>query len=251
MNREPTPQDTSLEDLEEKTPNQFEEESRQAKVATQKLKKRIMVVIAGMLVFAVVGMLALGWLDSLEQGQNGEEDVTKGRPNTVIYYEPDYDYDIMKDQEYLDLDRYIYYKDKQTNETILIEDKDIEKNNYGPAVQTLKKMIDAIIAGDHEAYNALFSSNYFANEKNKPEEPFTMQQVYDILFTKVNVSYCSDEEFGKYTMYEFEVEYKIHKNNGTFRVDLGHDDSRKQYFILSDSTSNEVLIDQILGYNYK
>ena len=88
-------------------------------------------------------------------------------------------------------------------------------------------------------------------EGREPEPPFTMQQVYDILITRVAVTDVVDEKLGKYTQYEYTVEYKIHKNNGTFRTDLGHDDSRKQYFILSDSTGSEVLIDQILGYQYK
>jgi hypothetical protein len=57
-------------------------------------------------------------------------------------------------------------------------------------------------------------------------------------------------EKGKYTQYEYEVEYKIRLNDGTFRTDIGHDESKKQYFILSDSVSDDVLIDQILDYNY-
>ena len=33
--------------------------------------------------------------------------------------------------------------------------------------------------------------------------------------------------------------------------DIGHDESKKQYFILSDSVTGDVLIDQILDYNYR
>ena len=54
-----------------------------------------------------------------------------------------------------------------------------------------------------------------------------------------------------YTQYVFTVEYKIHKNNGTFRTDIGLDESRRQYFVLSDSTGKEVLIDQIRNVQYK
>lgn len=236
---------------EETTPNQFEEESIKAREATKKLKRNIIIVLASMLVFAVVGSLALGWLNQLEADKQAEEQETMGRPSSIDFYPYiDYDYNVMKDPEYLDLDRYIYYKNGDTNETFIIEEKDINHNNYGPAVQTLKKMIDAIIAGDHETYNSLFSANYFAVEKNQPEEDFTMQQVYDIMFTKVKVTDIVDDKLGRYTQYEFEVEYKIHKNNGTFRTDIGMDESRRQYFVLSDSTSDKVLIDQILYFNY-
>lgn len=251
MNTEPNREREALAEDEKPSAsgNRFEEESRQAREATKRLKRRILVVTACLLVFSVIALLLIQVLDSIETQQRGVEKETMARPNTVIYFDPDYDYDIMKDQEYLGLDRYIYYKDARTNETIMLDEKTI--SGYGPAVITLKAMIDSIIAGDHEAYNALFSSNYFANPDNAPEEEFTMQQVYDILFTRVNVTECSSEEFGQYTQYEFTVEYKIHKNNGTFRTDLGHDDSRKQYFVLSDSATDEVLIDQILGYNYQ
>lgn len=229
--------------------NRFEEESRKAREASQKLKKRILIIAACMVVFAFAATLIMPVLDRALSGEEQEEETTR-RPNTVIYCEADYDYDIMQDTEYLELDRYIYYKDARTNETIILLDHEID--GYGPAMVTLKAMIDAIIAGDHEAYNALFSDTYYAtDEARQPEPPFTMQQVYDILITRVEVTDIVDEEFGKYTQYEYTVEYKIHKNNGTFRTDLGHDDSRKQYFILSDSTDSQVLIDQILGYQYK
>jgi hypothetical protein len=108
-------------------------------------------------------------------------------------------------------------------------------------------MIRAVINGDADAYNALFSSNYYKN--HDPEPPFTMQRLYDIKLTKVSETLVAGEK-GKYTQYEFEVEYKIRLNDGTYRTDIGHDESKKQYFVLSDSVTGEVLIDQILEYNY-
>ncbi len=228
--------------------NQFEQEAIKAKEATDKLKKTILIIAAGMVVFVIVALILMPILDRAINGTEREE-ATTVRFNTVIYFDPDYDYDIMQDQEYLQLDRYIYYKDARTGETIIIPEDEIK--DYGPAMVTLTDMLHAIIMGDHEAYNALFSSNYFAVEGREPEQPFTMQQVYDILITRIEVNDMVSDEFGRYTQYEYTVEYKIHKNNGTFRTDLGHDDSRKQYFVLSDSTGKDVLIDQILGYNYK
>ncbi len=228
--------------------NVFEEEAKKAQEATARLKRIILLAAAAMVVFVVVALLIIPILDGAI-GTHEREEVTTVRHNTVIYYDPDYDYDIMQDQEYLELDRYIYYSDARTNETIILLDHEIK--DYGEGMVTLKTMIDAIIAGDHETYNALFSENYFAVEGREPEAPFTMQQVYDIIITRVNVKDVADEKLGRYTQYEYTVEYKIHKNNGTFRTDLGHDDSRKQYFVLSNSTGKEVLIDQILGYNYK
>ncbi len=247
MNQEEKRPEEMTENIEETKVNPFEEEARRAAEATRKLKKTIIVIAAAMTVFAALSLILIPILDRALVSEREEE--TTSRPNTVIYYDPDYEYDIMQDKEYLELDRYIYYKDARTGETILLLDHEVK--DYGEGMITLKTMLDAIIAGDHETYNSLFSSNYFAVEGREPEPPFTMQQVYDILITRVAVTDVVDEKLGKYTQYEYTVEYKIHKNNGTFRTDLGHDDSRKQYFILSDSTSSEVLIDQILGYQYK
>ena len=77
-----------------------------------------------------------------------------------------------------------------------------------------------------------------------------MQQLYDIKLTLIKETEKT-EDGKRYTQYEFEVEYRIRHNNGTFRTDIDEGESKKQYFILSDSTSNDVLIDQILGYVYK
>lgn len=228
--------------------NSFDEQAAEARKASRRLKRNMLIVIACMVLFAIVAVPLISYLDNPDQNSK-EELVTSPRPNSVIFFDPDYDYDIMKDAEYLAKDRTIYYYDKHSGVTEALDNESIYQ--YGDALPVLKKMIDCIIAGDADEYNKLFSSNYFAIEGREPEEPFTMQQVYDILLTKAAISEKQAENGRKYTQYEFEVEYKIHKNNGTFRTDIGHDESRKQYFVLSNSTDERVLIDQILIYTYK
>ena len=228
-------------------PNQFVEQSRQASEATQRLKKRMIVVLICLAVFAVISLLLISWLEKLEETPQQEPIVTQ-KPNTFIPYEPDWDLDIMKEPGYLAMDRTVYYCDSRYGITEVIDEK--TKDKYGPAVSLLNDMIGYIIHGDHESYNTLFSENYFKTEGNEPEEPFTMQQLYDIKLTLIKETE-KIENGQRYTQYEFEVEYRIRHNNGTFRTDIVEGESRKQYFILSDSTSNTVLIDQILGYVYK
>jgi hypothetical protein len=223
----------------------FEEQSRRAQESTRRLKRNMIIVIACMVVFAVVAVPLISLLDRL-QTEGGEAETQKRPPSSIIFAEPDYEYDIMKDQEYLDLNRRIYHYDERTGVTEELTEKNM--TGYGPAAVILRDYIHAIIAGDADAYNALFSSHYFKN--HKPEAPFTMQQLYDIRLTRVNVSVVQGDT-KKYTQYEYEVEYKIRHNNGTFRTDIGHDESRKQYFVLSDSTTDGVLIDQILEFHYK
>lgn len=223
----------------------FEEQSRVARESTRRLKRNMIIVLVCMVVFAVIAIPLINILDNLQNGSEPEE-TGKLPPASIIFATPDYEYDIMQDKEYLELNRRIYHFDERSGLTEELTDKNIA--GYGPAAWVLRDAINAIIAGDADAYNALFSENYFAH--NQPEAPFTMQRLYDIKITKVNESVQSGEA-GKYTQYEYEVEYKIRLNDGTYRTDIGHDESKKQYFILSDSITGEVLIDQILDYKYK
>ena len=223
----------------------FEEQSRAARESTRRLKRNMFIVLVCMVAFAVVAIPLINILDRL-QSDESEEEATKQTGNFFIPATPDYEYDIMQDEEYLQLNRRIYHCDERSGLTEELTDKNI--GGYGPAARVLREAINAIIAGDADAYNSLFSDNYYAN--NEPESPFTMQRLYDIKITKVNETIKSGEK-GKYTQYEYEVEYKIRLNDGTFRTDIGHDESKKQYFILSDSVTGDVLIDQILPYNYR
>lgn len=223
-------------------PLNFEEQSRQARESTRKLKQRMIIVIICLAVFTVIAIPLISFLDNLEKQQSVEELESK-KESTIIFFEPNWELDIMKDPAYLALDRTVYYNDVQYGITVALDQKNVTK--YGPAVEVLNQMIQFIIAGDADGYNQLLSVNYLEN--NDFEPPFTMQQLYDIRISKVQETIVN----GEYTQYEFELEYRIRNNDGTFRTDIGSDESKRQYVILSNSTSNDVLIDQILGYKYK
>jgi hypothetical protein len=228
-------------------PNQFAEQSRQASEATKRLKKRMVIVLVCMVVFAAIALPLISYLETLEKSPE-QEPIETHKPNTFIPYEADWDLDIMKEPGYLAMDRSVYYCDSRYGITEVLDEK--SKDKYGPAVSLLYSMIGYIIQGDHENYNELFSKNYFKTEGNEPEEPFTMQQLYDIKLTLIKET--EKTEGGKrYTQYEYEVEYRMPPSDCNIRTDIDEGESKKQYFILSDSTSNDVLIDQILGYVYK
>ncbi len=223
-------------------PQNFAEQSRQAQESTRRLKRRMIAVLVGLVIFTVVAIPLISFLDRMENPDRVEEIETR-KESTIIFYEANWELDIMKEPGYLAMNRTIYYCDAQYGMTVALDEKN--RDDYGPALEVLVEMIECIIAGDADGYNALLSDNYFEN--HDPEPPFTMQQVYDIKLTKVKETIMSEG----YTQYEFEVEYRIRENNGTFRTDIGDGESRKQYFVLSNSTSKNVLIDQILGYRYK
>lgn len=220
----------------------FEEEAAAAAARSRRMKRTILIIFACMVIFVPVALLLTRLIDNSSVGKPEEE--TKRKQPTIIFCTPDYEYDILKDEEYLNLNRYVMYADNGTGLSVMLDDRSVK--NYGPAVLVLTEMLDCIIKGDAEGYNALFSDNYYDNYE--PAPLFTMQQVYDILLTKMETKHIQPEKGREYVQYEFTVEYKIHKNNGTFRTDIGLDESRKQYFILSDKEGKNVKIDRVLNY---
>ena len=223
----------------------FEEQSRIAKESTRKLRRKMIIVLACMVAFAVIAIPLINFLSQIQSKDNKEEE-TKAPSSSIIFATPDFEYNILEDEKYLGMNRRIYLCDDRHGITVELTDKNISV--YGESAVVMRDLINAIIAGDADAYNALFSEDYFAY--HEPESPFTMQRLYDIKLTLIDETEKTDER-GKYTQYEYVVEYKIQLNNGTFRTDIDEGESKKQYFILSDSTSKDVLVDQILGYVYR
>ncbi len=226
--------------------NRWEEEAAHARAASRRMKRRILLVTAGILVLLILLAGAVMLMERLtaEKAPSAEDDTSV----PLYFYPSEPDVNILEDPDYLGMDRRIYCT--QGGETRVVTEDNID--GYGPAVLTLRDMLNAIVSGDHEAYNALFSTNYYATEGNAPKEAFTMQRVYDIELTVVAESKKTDDQTGKtYTQYELIVKYKIARNDGTFRRDIGSNEARKQYYVLSDSTGSQVLIDQVLNYNYQ
>ncbi len=159
-----------------------------------------------------------------------------GSQQSYIYYPIDYDLDITTVKGYMELDRDIHYKDGA--ETVMITDANLEF--YGPDVQFFSRYFDYAINGDYEAYNQLFTDHYY--ETNEPYYSFTQQMIYDIVIEKLSTT-----ESAKGVFYAYNVTYKIYRNNGTFRNDIGSDGAKTLYFELLQS-GDSILIDRITYY---
>lgn len=197
-----------------------------------RLKKAVIIILAGMTAFVVIGYAAMQLLDF--EAWLAQSDTEK-HPNTIIFSTPDYDEDIYKDEIYMGLDRHIYIYNINTG---LKESMDAESyGSYDEGIQLMYDFVSSIIAGDVERYNSFFAdSEYY-------EESFTKQKLYNIVIT----SYGSEEyeDDGRtWTQYEFALEYMIRQNNGTLRLDLESDACRAQYITLSDR-SGELLIESV------
>ena len=196
----------------------------------KKNKKILWIIIVSILSSIVVLATVVGLLEWRENKKTEEADNLE-----IVYpfYPADFDLNIWEDEEYQEILRgkFLHYCDSYTNVTVSLTRDNAEK--YGAEVKFLVDYIYTIIEGDHDAYNACFSEQYYKNGRT-PKDDFTMQQLHHIVLTKLSEESVS-ENGSNYTKYFYAVEYRIHKNNGTFRRDIG-DGSRAQYLELTNRT---------------
>ena len=157
---------------------------------------------------------------------------------------PDWEENIFEDNEYIKKDRLIHYS--SNNVTLHLEDDD-DFAAAGPIAQFFREHFNAIINGDHEAYNELLTDLY-KNEYGE-KAPFTMQKIYEIDVIDLNcVSYLNEGKANQITVYEFDVAYRIMDNNGTFRNNIMSDDKRAVRYFLYQYFSGEIKIFDIEEY---
>ncbi len=157
---------------------------------------------------------------------------------SLLFQEPDptYDYDfadpalsadIFADEEYMGLDRSIYYTTGQGGYEFKNAISESDYTSYNKAVQLLIKLVLAAQAGDTAAYNACFSSEYIAKEGKFGS--FTMQKIYDINIREYAVSADLQIPDVYDEVFVYGLSYKIKDNNGSLRNDIGSDGAREQY----------------------
>lgn len=205
----------------------------------KKLSRRIRWIVAGLVLFAVIAVPLIQCLD--DSGDIEVPPVPTESPD--VFSEPDYEYDILQDPAYLGLDRSVHHAEGGVE---VVMDA-TNRQALGKCAMMLEEMIEYIVAGDVEQYNALFTQKYI--EAKGTQEPFTMQQLYNI---RLEVGETDQEtEDGKTVSYQiYYVSYCIRQNNGTFRRDIGSDESRTQIILLTDREDGAVKIDSIsyIGY---
>lgn len=217
-----------------------------------KKKKIILICFAAMLVFGAAAWYLLyvnpifeassseghtGTGASTGTGTGGNKvDGMYGSRGSRIFYPIDDELDIESVREYAQLDRQIYYT--YGAETVALDETDLE--GYGDDIRFFADYFDTVISGDYTKYNTLFTEEYF--KKNEKTCDFTAQMLYDIRIEKLS----EETENGK-KHFGYNVSYKIFRNNGTFRNDIGSDGSRTLYFSLVWE-DGRILIDYIDYY---
>ena len=135
-------------------------------------------------------------------------------PEQDIYFYPvDEQENALEREDYLGLDRYIYYTDPMTGETYVPEHHELA--TVDDCLPFFYDYLDCIMRGDAAAYPLYFSTEYL--ESHELPDDFTVQMLYDIRIEP----YPSGDDRTAYLL-----DYKIYRNNGTFRRDVGSNASR-------------------------
>lgn len=149
--------------------------------------------------------------------------------STIIFYDANYDYDIMKDENYLELDRNVRFENSQNGMTVEIVDGNLNDvpSDIRDSFSIINDFINYAIAGNDVKLNDLFSDEYIDAE-GETKMDFTMQQLYNIKVTYITDTTTETNGY-TYSSQDFWLEYMIRKNNGTFRNDMASDCIKKEY----------------------
>lgn len=123
---------------------------------------------------------------------------------------------IFDDSAYLDLDRSVHIKRGMEEYTVSAASED-------EAERFFLTYFDALSHGDAARHGKLFTDAYY--QKYLAQDDFTEQRVYGIHLTWLDGSDNGERLY-------YLVEYKIAKNNGSFRRDIASDASRPVVFEL-------------------
>lgn len=160
------------------------------------------------------------------------------QPNSGEYYPIDYEENIFLNQAYMEFQRDMMYSYGGVSQLFNYE-KDFETAE--DECRFFLQYFHTVINGQYESYKDFFVENYFEEDPK-----FTMQMIYDptVQFHSVSTDKVNDEEV---SLYNFQVCYRIFKNNKTFREDVDSNVAVPQIYQLIKSENGEYRIFRILS----
>lgn len=187
-----------------------------ANAARKKLLRRITLIVASILVITGIVAGVLTVIENVRKDAAEKKLEEQNRPKSYTFFEPDYDENIFEDPVYMDKNRFIAYNDGVVK--TLISDGDF--TSFPPQVKFFDAYFSAVINGDAQAYNDMFTDEYYKTGERR--DRFTMQKIYDIEVELLD-SYEKTDTGSTVEYNIYKVSYTILKNNGTFRNDLPED----------------------------
>ena len=205
---------------------------------SKKLKKQIIFILGAVVVLLVAMFLVIELVEFLI-------DRKQQRPDEEYHFYPTYEGNILENPSYLDLDRSIIYAENPDGYgySTSITEENIE--TFDEYVVFLYNYLQTIIAGDEDAYNACFTSAYL--NEHGTQEPFSPQMIYDM-----RIAFYGKEGSGDDLRITYQLDYRFHCNDGTFRRDVESDAIRPVYVVLVKDAEGNVQIDLlVLRYETK
>lgn len=152
----------------------------------------------------------------------------------IFFYPADYSVDPYADPKYMLQIRDVYYLEGNTG--VLVTDD--TRNTIRKTASFFEKYFRLAIEGKYEEFQDLFDKSLY-NGLAIPEK-FTSQKIYDIEVEYYQEQNDSANDKIKYEYYI--VRFKIMYNNGTFRNDIGSDETRPLMFtIMKNSETNKIV----------
>lgn len=214
-------------------------EARKTTDAKKIRKKRMIIAILIISVLAVISYVLLENPQIFERTEKQKAtSMYSDELYSYVFYPTDYNLDVTADEWYMQLDRSVHYKNGAVS--LMVYEEDLP--GYNDAVKFFVEYFETIIAGDADTYNTYFTDKYY--ETYTPYDRFAPQMIYDIEVEQLSETSGEDGT----TSWSFNVKYKIHRNDGTFRNDLDSDSSKKLLFELIGDIDGSVKINNISYY---
>lgn len=193
--------------------------------AVSRQKKRLKLIIWCIIVISLIISVIYYAISNLPEKKTESTDFSDALTDYEFY--PVLDENIFEDEDYTEEMRRIHFFDLTVNlsEYILNEET---VGDFDMSVNFMYDYINYIINGNGKGYNSCFSKAYYEKVEQKPD--FTMQRLYDIELSKLRDYY--DENGMKVCV--FKLDYKIMKNDGTFRRDIDSSTSRTKTIYVTD-----------------
>lgn len=164
---------------------------------------------------------------------------SKSAEDPYIYYPVNYAEDIFANKAYMEKNRDLFFGDYNEQQLYQYE------TDYEKASDECKFFLDyfkCVIYGEYENYPDFFVKGYF-DDKEQPK--FTMQMIYDI-DVRLHDTAVLEIDGQSTEVYHYRVDYRIFRNNGTFRYGVSSNVKDTQFYQLIKSEDGPYLIRQIL-----
>lgn len=200
--------------------------------AKKKSLKKASVIVISVIAALCLICLVLAAVNGLIK-RNSNADTVSGQldlsgKSYINYYEPDYETDIMTDEDYLAQNRTVKYVIPSDTGSVSIVLDEYDRNELTEGQRFFMSYFDTVISGDYEKYHEMFTDEYISSpdgfETKPADRVFPMQRLYDITVTELGRTDPTDTQYSYNGMPAvfgvYEVSYKILKNDGEFRHDI-------------------------------